>query len=215
MIFEQIAVGGDRNFAYLIADETALLAAVIDPAYSPGLVLERVRSLGLELVYLINTHGHDDHAGGNAEILAASAAELILGSSPDIRDGHEFSLGQIALTVIRTPGHTADSLCILARDKAQPALPGKLITGDTLFVGKVGGTDFEAGARAQYDSLHDKLLKLPGNTEVWPGHDVGAAPQSTIEHERMSNPFLLRESFGAFVDLKQNWLAYKQEHGIE
>ena len=88
------------------------------------------------------------------------------------------------------------------------------MTGDTLFVGKVGGTDFKEGARTQYASLHEKLMILPDDTEVWPGHDVGVAPSSTIGHERETNPFLLRKNFEEFVDLKRNWVAYKKEHGI-
>ena len=92
--------------------------------------------------------------------------------------------------------------------------PGKLVTGDTLFVGKVGGTDYGAGARAEYDSLHRKLMVLPDETEVWPGHDVGVAPRSTIGHEKRTNPFLRCEDFAAFVELKRNWLEYKRRHGI-
>jgi len=212
MIFEQIAVGGDRNFAYLIGDETTRKAAVIDPAFSPALVLERAAANKLNVVYLINTHGHFDHADGNETVLAQSGAELLTGGPGGAPDGHAISLGRVTLRLIHTPGHTPDSTCVLA---LEPGQPGKLITGDTLFVGKVGGTGFGEDARAEYDSLNQKLLTLPENTEVWPGHDVGVAPQSTIGHERRTNPFLLRKSLEDFVDLKRNWAAYKKEHGIK
>ena len=103
---------------------------------------------------------------------------------------------------------------MLALETRTPEEPGKLITGDTLFVGKVGGTDYGEEARREYESLHRKLLTLPAETEVWPGHDVGVAPSSTIGHERRTNPFLLRRSFDEFVELKCSWLEYKREHGI-
>jgi glyoxylase-like metal-dependent hydrolase (beta-lactamase superfamily II) len=212
MIFEQIPVGGDRNFAYLIGDEESKQAAVVDPAFKPAEVLKRAAAAGLEIVYLINTHGHYDHADGNDVILASTKARLITGGPGRAADGASFSLGKIELTIIHTPGHSADSVCVLA---AEPGKPGKLVTGDTLFVGKVGGTGFGDDARAEYDSLRKKLMVLPEDTEVWPGHDVGVAPCSTIGHEKRTNPFLLRETFEDFVDLKRNWLEYKKQHGIK
>jgi len=107
---------------------------------------------------------------------------------------------------LHTPGHTPDSICLYVGDA--------VITGDTLFVGKVGGTDLGNGAKTEYDSLHEKLLILPDDTRVFPGHDYGTAPQSTIANERETNPFLAQPNFSAFVGLKQNWAAYKEEHGI-
>ena len=122
-------------------------------------------------------------------------------------DNHDFlkSIG-IDGKILHTPGHTADSICLLVDDAA--------FTGDTLFVGKVGGTDLGDGARTEYASLHDVLMKLPDETRVFPGHDVGITPDSTIGRERAENPFLLREDLEAFVDLKRNWAEYKKEHGI-
>jgi glyoxylase-like metal-dependent hydrolase (beta-lactamase superfamily II) len=211
MIFEQIPTGGDRNFAYLIGDETTRHAAVVDPANDPDAVLARVAAHGLELRLVINTHGHCDHAGGNDRILERTRARLVSGGRGGIGDGETLALGAVELVFIHTPGHSADSLCVLARE---PGSPGKLVTGDTLFVGKVGGTDSGAGARAEHDSLHRKLLTLPDETEVWPGHDVGVAPRSTIGHERRTNPFLLCPDLAAFVELKRTWLEYKRIHGI-
>jgi glyoxylase-like metal-dependent hydrolase (beta-lactamase superfamily II) len=90
-----------------------------------------------------------------------------------------------------------------------------LITGDTLFVGKVGGTDLGDGARREYDSLHNKLMTLPDHIEVWPGHNFGSAPSSTIGNERRTNPFLQQKSFEDFVHLKAHWIQYKREHGLK
>lgn len=211
MIFEQIPVGGDRNFAYLIGDEETLLGAVVDPAHSPERVLERAGAHALTLAYLINTHGHHDHAGGNGLVLERTRARLVAGGHRGVSDGESVSLGRLTLTILHTPGHTPDSICLLA---VEPGSPGKLMTGDTLFVGKVGGTGYGDDARQEYDSIHRKLLALPDDTEVWPGHDVGVLPHSTIGHERRTNPFLLRESFEEFLELKRTWLEYKRRHGI-
>ncbi len=92
---------------------------------------------------------------------------------------------------------------------------GKLITGDTLFVGKVGGTGLGEDARLEFESLHEVIAKLPDETEVWPGHDVGVAPSSTVGRERKTNPFYLQPDLESFVDLKRNWTEYKRKHGIE
>ncbi len=212
MIFEQIRVGGDRNFAYLIGDEASKEGAVVDPSYNPTLVLERCATHGLEVKYLINTHGHIDHTNGNDHVMAQISPAFLAWDQPNAGDGQTLSLGEVELTFLHTPGHTEDSLCVLAR---QAGTPGKLVTGDTLFVGKVGGTDLGEGARLEYDSLHKKVMTLPDDTEVWPGHDYGVAPDSTIGHERKTNPFLLRDTFESFVDLKRNWAEYKKEHGIQ
>ena len=212
MIFEQIPVGGDRNFAYLVGDEETRRAAVVDPAYTPDTVVDRAETLGLTVEFLLNTHGHHDHAGGNGRVVARTRAKPLVPGSPEAADGATVSLGAVTLTFFHTPGHTPDSTCILV---TAPEGPGKLVTGDTLFVGKVGGTGFGRDAREEYESLHRLLRDLPDETEVWPGHDVGVARSSTIGHERRTNPFLQRETFEDFVDLKRNWLAYKQEHGID
>jgi glyoxylase-like metal-dependent hydrolase (beta-lactamase superfamily II) len=210
MIFEQIMTGGDRNYAYLIGDEGTKKAAVVDPANHPKKVLARAKEQGLEVVYLINTHGHSDHTSGNKHVLSKTGARLVADGAA--HNGKVYDLGEVKLEIIHTPGHTEDSLCVLAEG---PGSVGKLVTGDTLFVGKVGGTGYGDDARAEYDSLHQKLMILPDDVEVWPGHNYGVEPSSTIGNERRTNPFLLRKSFEEFVDLKRNWLQYKAEHGIK
>ena len=210
MIFEQIPVGGDRNYAYLIGDEDSKKAAVVDPAYTPEKILRRAANLGLSIEYIINTHGHFDHTNGNQTIQEATGATIAAhpSNNPErpLNDTDSLYLGGTELHIIYTPGHTADSICILADNK--------LCTGDTLFVGKVGGTDYGYSARQEYDSLHQKIMTLPDNVEVYPGHNYGLKPSSTIKEEREHNPFLLQKSFTDFVHLKKNWLQYKKEHGI-
>ena len=213
MIFEQIAVGGDRNFAYLLGDEQSKKALLVDPSYNQDTVLSMVSDHGLDVVYVANTHGHYDHSQLSDQIAQATGAQVLCHESAarpgqlGVNDGHVFQVGSLQVQVIHTPGHTADSICLLIEDN--------LITGDTLFVGKVGGTDLGDSARDEYHSLFDKLLKLPEKTQVWAGHDYGVRPSSTIADERRENPFLLCSSFEDFIDLKRNWTKYKQEHGIK
>jgi len=209
---KQFRTGGDRNFGYLVADEFTKRAAVVDASYSPESVVELARANGYEIEYVFSTHNHLDHTNGNAEMKRLIGKEALLWGSVDpstgtaVEDGARFPLGDLEIVILHTPGHTLDAICILIGDA--------VFTGDTLFVGKVGGTDLGDGARAEYDSLYCKLLVLPGDTRVFPGHDVGVAPESTIAHECETNPFLLQPDFEAFVDLKRNWATYKKEHGI-
>ncbi|MBU0755266.1 MAG: MBL fold metallo-hydrolase, partial [Planctomycetes bacterium] len=123
MIFEQIATGGDRNFAYLVGDDSTRKAAVFDPANDPKKVMSRAKHYGLEVVYLFNTHSHMDHAGGNDVVQERANVDLITGELA--LDDAEYSLGDVTLKVIHTPGHTQDGICILV---TAPNEPGRLIT---------------------------------------------------------------------------------------
>ena len=213
MFFKQLKAGGDRNFSYIIADETTCESVVIDPASPPGEELSVLKQRGLILKYIINTHDHFDHTGGNAFLAERTGAKIAMHESArslcdiGMRDGDVLLLGSLKLKIIHTPGHTYDSICILVEKE--------LVTGDTLFVGKVGGTGYGSDARDEYDSLHNKLMTLPADTRVWPGHDYGVRPSSTIGDEKSENPFILRDSFESFVELKRNWLEYKRKHGIK
>ena len=211
MHIKQFLTGGDRNFAYLVGDEATKKAIVIDPSYDPDSVVDYACESRYEIVGAFNTHGHHDHTNGN------NAFEKSTGVRPaafgqfatnGVHVDHEtvFPVGELEARILHTPGHSPDSICILVGDA--------VFTGDTLFVGKVGGTDLDEGARTEYASLHDIVLKLPDATRVFPGHDVGVAPESTIGHEKETNPFLLRKDVESFIDLKRNWAAYKKEHGI-
>jgi glyoxylase-like metal-dependent hydrolase (beta-lactamase superfamily II) len=205
--------GGDRNLGYLIADAVTGKAVVIDPSYDPAAIADFASDNGYEVIYAFNTHDHHDHTNGNEAFEAATGVrplkygDLDARTSQTVADGTSLPLGSLEIRIIHTPGHTPDCICLL--------VDGALFTGDTLFVGKVGGTDLDGGAKAQYVSLHKKLLTLPGATRIYPGHDVGVAPESTVQHERETNPFLLQSNVESFIELKAHWAEYKKEHGIE
>jgi glyoxylase-like metal-dependent hydrolase (beta-lactamase superfamily II) len=214
MLFEQVAVGGDRNFGYLIADAASGEAAVVDAGYGPERLWERLSASRLALRYVISTHSHPDHVSGNPFLLERTQAlEVMHESAPHacglkVRDDRELPLGSLSLRFLHTPGHIPDHICVLAERK--------LVTGDLLFVGKVGGTgDFFKGSdpRQQWESLQ-RLMRMDPTIEVWPGHDYGTEPSSTLGREAASNPFLLCKTFGDFLYLKAHWAEYKREHGI-
>jgi len=214
-IFEQIRVGGDRNLGYLVGDRAAHVAAAVDPAFSPGLFLERAAAQGLRIEWILNTHGHGDHTNGNAEMKRKTGARIAAHagapSPPDLalEDGDEVAVGSFALRALHVPGHTKDHLLFF--------LPAQrvAITGDLLFVGKVGGTSTDEEARAEWASLHRVLRDLPPETTVWPGHDYGCRPSSTLALEALANPFLRAKDVAQFLALKRDWAAFKQEHGLK
>jgi glyoxylase-like metal-dependent hydrolase (beta-lactamase superfamily II) len=206
-------MGGDRNYGYLFGCEKTKKGAVVDPSYAPRKLKELADKEGLEIIYCFCTHDHYDHTNGNDEMKRLTGCRIVMhelaGSPKDItvKDGSRMTVGELSVEILFTPGHTEDAICIFVEDK--------LITGDTLFVGKVGGTGFGEDARQEYDSLHRKVFKLPDHVEVWPGHNYGVKPSSTIGRERETNPFMLRESFEDFLDLKKNWAEFKRIHGID
>jgi hydroxyacylglutathione hydrolase len=215
LIFEQIRVGGDRNFAYLLADRDARQGVLIDPAYAPEMLVERAEAQGLEITHVVNTHGHADHIEGNDRAVTATGA--VVAAHPDcsvapevaLPDGASVRVGSLELRCLHTPGHAADHLVLYE--------PGYriLVSGDLVFVGKVGGTSNDGDARTEWASLQRVLREIPDDATVWPGHDYGVRPSSTIGLERRTNPFLLCESEQAFLDLKRDWASLKKRLGLK
>lgn len=198
MFFRQIQQHGD-NFSYILADPETREAAVIDSSYNATEIIKTIKSQSLRLKYIINTHGHSDHTAGNSELRSLFSAKIVTHNqsktSSDIKveDGEVLNVGKIAIKVLYTPGHTPDSICLLV-DKE------KLFTGDTLFVGECGRTDLPGGnAKNLYESLFNKLLSLDDSLEVYPGHDYGSRPSSTIGYERKNNYVLQPRSLKDFV----------------
>ncbi len=201
MIVKQIPVGSMANFTYVIADEKTKLAAVIDPSWDLEKILDVLKKYDLKLQYIINTHTHFDHVLGNEQLAALTGAEIImhknsgLTKNVTVEDGSTIKLGNIIINVIYTPGHSKDSICLLTENK--------LFTGDTLFVGNCGRIDLPGGSASElYDSLFGKLVKLDDSIEVYPGHDYGSKPVSTVGDEKKTNYVLkprTKEEFLLFM----------------
>jgi hydroxyacylglutathione hydrolase len=198
MFFRQIKGQGD-NFSYIIADESTREAAVVDPSFNAEIITKILKEQNFKLKFIINTHGHGDHIAGNknlqekhnAKIVAHKLSKINKHISVDNEDN--LKLGRITIKVIHTPGHTPDSICLL--------VDGKLLTGDTLFIGECGRTDLPGGnPKDMYNSLFNKILKLDDNIEVYSGHDYGAYPYSTIGRERKTNYTLEPRTLEEFIE---------------
>lgn len=194
--------------SYIVACEETKKAAIVDPGGDEEILLAEIEKLGLTVDYIIATHGHPDHVCGNRKIQEATGAKIImhaadvdffeksevksyfsmlgLEASPPVdiivNAGDEIKIGNITFKVLHTPGHTPGGICLYCAPN--------LITGDTLFVGGLGRTDFPGGSQPELlESIRTQLLCLPAETIVWPGHGYGGS-QSTIGKEASSNPFL-------------------------
>ena len=216
LIFEQIRAGGDRNFGYLLGDRNLGQGVLIDPSYSPEAFVQRATDQGLTITHVINTHGHLDHTNGNAKAVeltaapvAAFADSLLVAPDIGLGDEQELDVGGLRLQFLHVPGHCADHLVVY-----EPSWR-ILISGDLLFVGKVGGTTDDDGARIEWASLRRLLTRFPDDATVWPGHDYGARPSSTIGLERATNPFLRCSDLAAFMAFKRDWPTVKQRLGLK
>lgn len=208
MFIEQQQVGQMAVFAYLVGDEEKGEALVIDPAADTDELIKMAEKNKVKIKYIVNTHGHVDHIGGNVDMKEKTGAAIIiheddaemLVSTPmamlrmfggkasppadrTVRDGDLIEVGGFRLRVLHTPGHSPGSMVLL--------LDGYAFTGDTLFVEAVGRTDLPGGSgEVMFDSIQKKLCTLPDETVVLPGHNYGSMPTSTIGHEKQFNPFL-------------------------
>jgi len=198
MFFKQIQQHSD-NFTYIIADEETREAAVVDSSYNADEIIKTIKTQKLQLKYIINTHGHSDHTAGNTELQSIFGTKIVAYKQskiqPDlpVNESDILNVGKIPVKIIYTPGHTADSICLLVDDQ-------KLLTGDTLFVGECGRTDCPGGnTKSMYESLN-RLIKLNDTVEVYPGHDYGFKPSSTIGEEKKSNYTLQPRSLKEFIE---------------
>ena len=208
MILKQFEVSGMAVFAYLLGEEGGGLGLVIDPADDADRILAAADENRVKIQYILNTHGHVDHVMGNEEMKQRTGAQILIhemdaasltkipramlamfGGRPSppadrtLKDEEVIQVGSLALKVLHTPGHSPGGICI--------HVDGMVFTGDTLFVGGVGRTDLPGGSSPlMLRSIQTKLLTLPDETIVLPGHNYGAAPTSTIKQERLHNPFL-------------------------
>lgn len=222
MYFKQFYLGCLAHASYLIGSRGE--AAVVDPQRDVDQYLDEARANNLQIKYVIETHLHADFVSGHRELADRAGAEIVFGekaaaSFPHraVKDGDEIRLGDVVLRVMETPGHTPESVSILVIDTAESSEPQKVLTGDTLFIGDVGRPDL-AGAKGytpqmmaemMYDSLHEKLLKLSDDVEVYPAHGAGSMcgrniskeTSSTIGEQRKFNYALKPMSKEEFVRL--------------
>ena len=196
----QIPVGQMANFTYIIADEESGDAAIIDPSWDLDQIFHALKKNGWHAKYIINTHTHFDHVLGNDQVAGVLGAKIVqhknsqLEKHLSVSDGDVIEIGSIRLRVLHTPGHSKDSMCLI--------LDSQLIfTGDTLFVGNCGRTDLPGSDPAEmYHSLFDLLAKQDEELVVYPGHNYGSTPTSTIGHEKKTNYVLQPRSKQEFLD---------------
>lgn len=195
----QIPVGQMANFTYIVADEESGDAAIIDPSWDLDDVLHALKKNGWRAKYVINTHTHFDHVLGNDQVAELTGAKIVqhknsqLEKHVAVSDGDVIEIGSVRLRVLHTPGHSKDSMCLV--------LDGQLIfTGDTLFVGNCGRIDLPGSDAAEmYHSLFDRLGKLDEKLVVYPGHNYGSTPTSTIGREKKTNYVLQPRSKEEFL----------------
>jgi glyoxylase-like metal-dependent hydrolase (beta-lactamase superfamily II) len=205
----QTTVGVMEVFCYLVYDETSGEGILIDPAGDEDRLIKLLDDKKVKLRYIVNTHGHADHTCGNLRLRTETGAPIVMHALDDdffqlpenqhfarmmgfsisppadirIEDGDTLTFGKVKMEFIHTPGHTPGACCIY--------IEGNLFTGDTLFVGAVGRTDLPGSSfKELLDSLKNKITTLPPNTIVWPGHDYGDSPQSTVQIEVNTNPYI-------------------------
>jgi glyoxylase-like metal-dependent hydrolase (beta-lactamase superfamily II) len=198
MIIKQLDIGYMDNFCYIVACEKSRKALVIDPGHDVDRIVSAAEKQGLEIEAIVNTHAHGDHTAGNAELKSLTGAKIIIHAldaagypKADVflKDEKTLQLGEITFDVIHTPGHTPGGICLHTQ--------GNLFTGDTLFVGDSGRTDLPGGDRPTLGKSIRRLMQLPDDTIIWPGHDYGPTPTSTIGWEKRHN--LNAKEYGYFV----------------
>src|SRR5687767_8139122 len=187
MYFKQFYLGCLAQASYLIGSDRE--AAVVDPQRDVDQYITEANAQGLKLKYVIETHLHADFVSGHRELAERTGAQIVFGAKAaagiphrPVSDGDELHVGSAVLRILETPGHTPESSSVLAFDKSSDAQPRLVLTGDTLFIGDVGRPDLvgkqgltpEAMAAALFDSLHQKLLRLPDGVLVYPAHGAGS-----------------------------------------
>lgn len=205
MIFRQLFDPDSSTYTYLIAERSGGEALLIDPVLA-GVAnyLRLIEALDLKLVVAVDTHLHADHITGLGALRDATACTTVMGEqtqadciSTKIREGEQIKADSLRLEALYTPGHTDDSYSFLWSDR--------VFTGDTLLIQGTGRTDFQNGnPRQQYDSLFNRLLRLPPDTLVYPGHDYNGRTVSTIGEERRLNPRLQVASVDEYVEIMSN-----------
>ncbi len=220
MFFRQLAAA-EATLSYFFGCGSCHVAVAVDPVLGDeDWFLDQARKQDVKITHVIDTHAHADHYSGGRSLAQRAGAHYCLhGSNADrvnfafdaLRDGQRIDVGNVVIDVVHVPGHTIDSVCLVVTDMRRGRAPWFVLTGDSLFVGAVGRPDLAGQERTMagqlYDSLHARVLTLPGELEVFPGHTSGSAcgagisgkAVSTLGFERRCNPMLSMDR-DAFID---------------
>lgn len=203
MRIAQIPVGNMQNFSYVVYDEQNNMGVIIDPSWDLEKLFEFLEINRISARYIINTHTHFDHVLGNDHVVEITKAKIIQHEKSthkkdkSVRDQEIINIGHVDLEVLYTPGHSEDSICLIVNKEV-------IITGDTLFVGNIGRVDLPGSSvEKMYDSLA-KVANLDDSLVVYPGHNYGLTPTSTILNERTNNPMLNFKTKEAFLKYMVN-----------
>jgi len=209
-MIKQIQVGSIGNFNYLIGDPETGVGALVDPAWEPERLLALAKDNGVAITDILITHCHHDHVDANGAIKDATGATIRIHEAEmpyrkhffppagdvAMADGEQIKIGNITVTWLHTPGHSPGSSCLLVDDVA-------VITADTLFVNSIGRTDFPGSEPEEMFASIQKLKTLPDHLIVYPGHNYGPTPTTTIGDQKRVNPFWQPETLNAFMALAQ------------
>ena len=195
----QIPVGNMANFSYIIIDKTSNEAIIVDPSWNLEKLIEKITEKQIIIKYIINTHTHFDHILGNEQMKKITNSKIVQHSASQenydiaIEEGEIITIGNTKIKILHTPGHSKDSICLVVNNDA-------VLTGDTLFVGNCGRTDLPGSDPSElYDSLFNKVTKLDENLIVYPGHDYGHKPVSSIGEEKLENYVLKQRTKKEFL----------------
>lgn len=186
MKVHQIQVGGMQNFSYILEDEETEEAIIIDPSWDLENIEQTIKRNDLKIKYIVNTHHHFDHTLGNEAMAKLTGAKIIQHEASELKhdltvtDGDKITFGDSELSIIHTPGHSKDGICLVG--------DGKIFSGDTLFVGNCGRVDLPGGSSKElYRSLSEIISNLDDNLVLYPGHNYGPTPTSTLGKEKATN----------------------------
>ncbi|CAN5282966.1 MBL fold metallo-hydrolase [soil metagenome] len=220
MLFRQVTHDDLGCASYLVGDDEAQIAAVVDPRFEIDVYLDLARYNGVRIEHILETHTHADHVSGHGRLAVATGATIHIHRLAEAEyeheafdDGWELELGQVVIRAMHTPGHRTEHTAFALVDRARGDEPWAVLTGDSLFVGDIARPDLaierEDGAREIFASLHDKLLPLQDSCEVWPGHLGGSMcggpgmdmkVSSTLGYERLHNSLLAETDVERFVE---------------